>query len=82
MLKNNLKMLDMDEHLRKTFKRIHSSALEVCKQENCILDCATSDVVIYVQNCPNEDSIKKIAACYPDTNYEKSGYASNEWALL
>ncbi|MCK4454391.1 hypothetical protein KAU51_03610 [Candidatus Parcubacteria bacterium] len=75
-------MLDIDEHLRETFKRLHVLALKICKQEDCILDCAISDVVIYVTNCPNEDSIKKIATCYPNTNYERSLYSENEWALI
>jgi ketopantoate reductase len=81
MLKNSLKMLDIDEHLRKIFERIHSSALKICKQENCILDCATSDVVMYVQNCPNKSSMEKIAACYPNSNYDKDLCDRNEWVL-
>lgn len=48
--KDNLKILDMDEHLRPTFEKIHSTVLDFCKAFDLTLDLATSDVVMYLEN--------------------------------
>ena len=54
MIKDNLKLLDMDEHLRDTLTELHKNNIAACKQLDLILDLATSDVVFYVQNCYGE----------------------------
>ena len=48
--RNNLKTLDIDEHLRPTFRVIWEGVLEFCEFYNLTLDLATSDVVIYLED--------------------------------
>jgi hypothetical protein len=48
MTLNNLKLMDMDEHLRDRHKNIHKNLLVFCEDHNLTLDLATSDVVIYL----------------------------------
>jgi hypothetical protein len=50
MTKNNLKLLDMDEHLRKTHENRFKGLLAVCKIYNLTLDLATSDNVVYIED--------------------------------
>jgi len=50
MIIDNLKLLDMDEHLRETLTKIHKERIDACKVLNLTLDLATSDVVCYVTN--------------------------------
>lgn len=48
MTKDNLKMLDMDEHLRELRTKHLQELIEVAKKCDLTVDIATSDVVIYV----------------------------------
>jgi len=48
--RNNLKTLDIDEHLRPTFRKIHDTVLDFCKVYNLTLDLATSDNVIWLED--------------------------------
>lgn len=50
MTKNNLKLLDCDEHNRNYFERVHADLIAVAKDYDFVVDLATSDVVIYVDN--------------------------------
>lgn len=54
MTKDNLKLLDIDEHLRPTFKIIHDTLLDFCKAYELTLDLATSDNVMYLENKSGE----------------------------
>ena len=57
MLQNNLLMLDMDETpFRRTFLTIHSKRLERARQVGAILDCATSDISLYIYAKSLEDA--------------------------
>ena len=50
MTKDRLKLLDQDEHLRKTYEKRHINSLLFCDKHNLILDLATSDVVMYLED--------------------------------
>ena len=50
MLKNNFRLLDMDEGDRKVREKQMKKSIEACKVLNLTLDCATSDVVVFVEN--------------------------------
>lgn len=63
MRSENLEVLDMDEHLIPTYRRIHASALSRCKERNATLDLATSDVCVYLYANSPEDA-KYIADAY------------------
>ena len=54
MTKDNLKLLDMDEHQREMHAARYPDLLEVCKTYGLILDLATSDNCAYVEDkCGN-----------------------------
>jgi hypothetical protein len=61
--KGNLKLLDMDEHLRPTFEVLHKECLAFCKTHGIIMDLATSDVVIYFDGVPETFLGDQIAYC-------------------
>ena len=48
--RNNLKTLDIDEHLRPTFRKIHDTLLDFCEVYNLTLDLATSDNVMWLED--------------------------------
>ena len=51
MTKNNLKLLDMDEHFREEIHAvIDKNLLDFCKKYSLVLDLATSDVVGYLED--------------------------------
>ena len=50
MTKDNLKLLDMDEHLRKAHENRLAEELKFCKAFDLILDLATSDVCMYLED--------------------------------
>lgn len=50
MTKNNLKLLDQDEHLRPQMTKAHAGLIEFAQQYDLIVDCATSDVVVYLED--------------------------------
>lgn len=54
MLKNNLRLLDMDEDNREIREKQMKKSIEACKILNLTLDCATSDVVAFVENDKGE----------------------------
>jgi len=54
MRKGNLALLDCDEHRRQMYEEIHSNLLAVAKEYNFIVDLATSDVVMYLENAWEE----------------------------
>jgi len=51
---DNLKLLDMDEHLRDERTRQLSRLIEACKVLELVLDAASSDVCLYVENTSGE----------------------------
>lgn len=50
--KNHLKLLDMDEGkgIRKEMEVRHKEILDFCKKYDLTLDCATSDVSMYIED--------------------------------
>lgn len=54
MLKNNFRLLDMDEDDREVKEKQMKKLIEACKVLNLTLDCATSDVVAFVENNEGE----------------------------
>ncbi len=79
MLKDSLLLLDMDEHLRETHERRSSLQLEICKETGTIFDLATSDVVLYLEQCTLETA-KRIAETYnPVAKYREEG--KNSFAI-
>ncbi len=51
MTKNNLKLLDMDEHFREEiYASTNKDLLDFCKKYGLVLDLATSDVVGYLED--------------------------------
>lgn len=50
MTKNNLKLLDMDEKHRPSFEILHYDLIQVAKKYGFIVDLASSDVVVYLEN--------------------------------
>jgi hypothetical protein len=54
MLKNNFRLLDMDEGDRKVREKQMKKLIEACKVLNLTLNCATSDVVVFVENNKTE----------------------------
>jgi hypothetical protein len=74
MLVGNLKMLDMDAHLVPTFQNLHDEALERACERGLILDCATSDVTIYLERPDGSDG------SFEDYDYVLGGhYENNRW---
>lgn len=56
MLKNNLELRDMDEKYRESQERLLADLLKAARVYGFIVDCATSDTVLYLRN-KNGDSI-------------------------
>lgn len=54
MLKNDLRLLDMDEDSREIREKQFEKEIAACKVLGLIFDVATSDVTIYVENCRGE----------------------------
>lgn len=54
MTKNNFRLLDMDENDRKVREKQMKKLIETCKVLDLTLDCATSDVVLFVENSKGE----------------------------
>ena len=54
MTKNNFRLLDMDEEDRKIREKQMKKLIGACKTLDLTLDCATSDVVMYVENNKGE----------------------------
>ena len=50
MLKDNVKMLDMDEHQRAMRESLISDLVAVARNYGLVVDLATSDNVMYVQD--------------------------------
>ena len=50
MLKDNLKLLDIDEPIREIHTAAHQELLTVCKKYGLTLDLASSDVVMYIED--------------------------------
>lgn len=51
MTKDNIKMLDMDEHQREIREAcLPDDIVAFCRKYDLILDIASSDVVIYIQD--------------------------------
>jgi len=50
MIKDNLKLLDMDEGSRYFFERVHKDLINVAKDYGFIVDLATSDVCVRLDN--------------------------------
>lgn len=50
MTKDNLKLLDQDEGMRDSYAMIHDELLQVAKKYGFIVDLASSDVVVYLEN--------------------------------
>jgi len=50
MTKDNFKLLDLDENIRDTRTKEVQHLIDACEVLDLILDCATSDVVCYVEN--------------------------------
>lgn len=49
-VKNNLKLLDMDEYLREHHSNQHEELLAFCNKYDLILDLASSDVCMYLED--------------------------------
>lgn len=50
MIKNNLELLDMDEHLRPKMTTAYAEIISYAQKLGLIVDCATSDVVTYLKD--------------------------------
>lgn len=49
MVKNGLRLMDMDENRREWCVRNFSAALAECVRRDCVMDMATSDVAVYLE---------------------------------
>ncbi|KKL68561.1 hypothetical protein LCGC14_2123740 [marine sediment metagenome] len=59
-----LRILDMDTGRLPSLKETHKEALEVCRETGAILNFATSDINLFLENASDE-AAEKIAALYP-----------------
>lgn len=50
MLKNNLRLLDMDEHIREAKEKLFEKEIAACKVLDFTLNLATSDISAYVED--------------------------------
>ena len=50
--KNHLKILDIDEEkgIREKMEKYHTDILKFCRKYDLVLDCATSDNVLYLED--------------------------------
>ncbi len=71
-----LRILDADEGQISFFKATHRKVLEVCRETGAILDLATSDVVIYLENANREVAER----CFPGATLHSQG--PNHWCVF
>lgn len=50
VVKNNLKLLDMDEHLRPRFENLYLKLISFAAEFDLIVDCSSSDVVVFLED--------------------------------
>jgi hypothetical protein len=81
MTKNNLKLLDIDEDERPSMEFIHGEALRICQEKGWTLDCATSDVVIFLVGPKYPFEAAEIAGCYPNAEY-KYEEGTDSWVIF
>lgn len=54
MIINNLRLMSIDEHTREEKEKRLKKEMAACKVLGLILDAATSDVTLYVENASGE----------------------------
>lgn len=50
MIKNNLMIMDMDEHTRKAKEKLFKKEIAACKVLGLNLNIASSDITLFVEN--------------------------------
>lgn len=79
MLRDGYKILDMDaDYPESEYVKIHEKAIAVCRQHKAVLDLATSDVNVFLDDATNEVA-QLVLACYPKAEMKHEG--KNRWVI-